>query len=185
MKMKVLVLIFAMIVCAVHSQEMRMPQMQKMQSMMMKNMENDALLRMINELEITDEQMPQFISKFREMANLFRQQRENRDKIIEQLQKLISGQESDEKIGAKIAELERYSDRAYDDFKKFRNDMKTILKPEQQIKFFLMVDDIKNMLLSSPKMPAMSFQMMQMPLQGLQGQPPGPIPPLPPAMPNK
>lgn len=162
MKTKVLSLIFLLFVCSLYCQEMPVPQMQKM---MTRGMENEALLRLINELEITDQQLPQFISKFREMADLFRHQRENRDKIIQQLERLISGKESDEKIENKISELENYCDRAYEDFKKFRNDMKVILNPQQQAKFILIIDDIRNMLMNFQAVPGMQFQRIQPAIQ--------------------
>lgn len=163
MKIKLLCLVIISGFCTLYCQEMRMPQMQHMQKKMIRNMENDALLRMINELEITDEQMPSFILKFREMAEMFRQQKEDRDKIIDELRRMISKQEPKEKIESKITELEKYYDRMYEDFKKFRSDIKKILTPEQMMNFLLMVDDIKNMLVSSPGMPGMPLRMMETP----------------------
>lgn len=120
---------------------------------MMKVIENEALLKMITELEITDEQMPKFISKFREMTDLLRQQKENREKIIDHLRRMISSQELNEKIEEKISDLEKYSDSMYDQFKKFR-------------------DDIKNMLSGSPIMPAMPYQTMQSPIKEFKRQMP-------------
>ena len=154
-----MVFILTIIVCVAYSQEMGMPGMQKM----MKNVENNALIRMINELEITDEQMPGFISKFREMANLFRQQNENRNRLAEQLQKMVSGNSSDEKIQEKISEFEKYSDKMYEEFKKFRDDMKKVLTPRQQVRFLLIVDSIRNMLTDVQGIPTMPFKMMQGP----------------------
>ncbi|MGC8805330.1 MAG: hypothetical protein ACP5QD_05295, partial [Candidatus Ratteibacteria bacterium] len=80
-----------LIVCTGFAQELRMPQqLQRMQ----KDRENDILVRMINELEIADEQMPQFISKFREMAEFIRQQRESREKIVTELRRMLETQTS-------------------------------------------------------------------------------------------
>jgi len=177
MKIRLMVFILTIMVCVAYSQEMGIPGMQKM----MKNMENNALIRMINELEITDEQMPGFISKFREMADLFRQQSENRNRIAEQLQEMVSGNNSNEKIQEKISEFEKYSDKMYEEFKKFRDDMKKVLTPQQQVKFLLIIDSIRDMFTGSQGMPTMPFQMMQWP----QMQPINQGFPMRPAMPNR
>ncbi|MCM8763985.1 MAG: hypothetical protein NC830_01265 [Candidatus Omnitrophica bacterium] len=167
-----LLIVFA---CSGYCQEIEVP-MQRMQpqQQIQKNIENDTLVRMLNELEITDEQMPVFIKKFREMVDLIRQQKEHRDRIAEQLRKMISSRDSGEKLEEKIVEFEKFSDRAHDDFRKFCDDMKKILKPEQQVKFLLMADDIRNILSGSQGMPAMRFQMIQTPIEKFQPQPPEP-----------
>jgi len=114
--------------------------------MMMKNMENEILVRMINELEITDEQLPVFISKFREMAQAIRQQKETQSRIAEEIRSLIDREASPSTtIEEKISEFEKTIDKNYENMKNFRQDLKKILTSRQQAKFVLFFGDINNL----------------------------------------
>ncbi len=48
--------------------------------------------------------------------------------------------------------------------------MKKILRPDQQIKFLLMFDEIKNMLSLHPEMPVAPFQESQRPARRIQSK---------------
>ncbi|HOK80648.1 MAG TPA: hypothetical protein PK303_09340 [bacterium] len=180
--MKKLLVIFVtlLIVYQGYSQELRMPQqLQRMQ----KDRENDILVRMINELEITDEQMPQFISQFREMAELVRKQRESREKIVAELRKMLDTQVSIKNIDEKTAELEKINQTNFENLQKLKKDMLKILIPEQQIKLLMIFEDIVEALSNTVRIPpapmvqelAPAMQRSPQPLPGQVPIPPGKI----------
>ncbi len=167
MKFKIIIITVAIIFLPLYCQEI--PPVWQPQDTM-RYIENDALLRMINDIEITDSQMPEFISKFRQMAMILKGQRENRARLIEVLQESSFAEESAGRIISKIDEFERSQESIDVELKKIRNDMKKILKPDQQIKFLLMFDEIKNMLSLHPEMPVAPFQESQRPARRIQSK---------------
>ncbi|MCM8814577.1 MAG: hypothetical protein NC931_01125 [Candidatus Omnitrophica bacterium] len=108
-----------------------------------KNIENELLVRLINEMEIKDSQMPEFISKFRQtkeevIGGIFRQTEEDL---------------TAKKVEEKISHLDKLSLQLNDGIKKIRNDIMKSLSPGKQIKFTLMMDDILLQLLKTPPVP--------------------------------
>ncbi|MCM8758195.1 MAG: hypothetical protein NC906_00260 [Candidatus Omnitrophica bacterium] len=149
-------------ICSGHCQDIKIPPIppQPIQQIQ-KNLENDVLVRMINELEITDEQMPEFISKFRGMANVIRKQREAKDKLIRDILPKIENEPLPKNLEEKIVEFDRVSQQTNETLMKIRDDIRKFLTPKQQIKLILMMDDIIERLLKQ------SFAPNQMQIQPL------------------
>ncbi|MGB9641951.1 MAG: hypothetical protein ACP5JO_01335 [Candidatus Ratteibacteria bacterium] len=163
-----------LIVCTGFAQELRMPQqLQRMQ----KDRENDILVRMINELEIADEQMPQFISKFREMAEFIRQQRESREKIVTELRRMLETQTSLKNIDEKTAEIEKIYQTNFENLQKLKKDILKLLTPEQQIKLLMIFEDIAEALSNTARIPPAPMVQEVAPAMQRSAQPlPTPLP---------
>ncbi|MCX7704959.1 MAG: hypothetical protein N2115_01710 [bacterium] len=151
-----------------YCQEMKVPlqQMQPQQiQQIRRNFENDILVRMINDLEISDDQMPDFISRFREMSNVIRKQKEAKEKLMRELLPMLETENVAKNIEEKIAEFDKSSQQTNETVKKIRDDIRKILTPKQQIKLVVMMDDIIEQMLRQPMVAAP--QVRPQPLQPL------------------
>ena len=117
--------------------------MQFPQKLWEKNIENELLVRLINEMEIKDSQMPEFISKFRQ----------TKEEVIGGIFRQTEEEIAAKKVEEKIAYLDKLSLQLNDGIKKIRNDIMKSLSPGKQIKFTLMMDDILLQLLKTPPVP--------------------------------
>ncbi|MCM8821730.1 MAG: hypothetical protein NC831_02810 [Candidatus Omnitrophica bacterium] len=117
--------------------------MQFPQKLWEKSLENELLVRLINEMEIKDSQMPEFISKFRQ----------TKEEVIGGIFRQTEEEIAAKKVEEKIAYLDKLSLQLNDGIKKIRNDIMKSLSPGKQIKLALMMDDILLQLLKTPPVP--------------------------------
>ncbi|MCM8825232.1 MAG: hypothetical protein NC937_03660, partial [Candidatus Omnitrophica bacterium] len=93
--------------------------MQFPQKLWEKNIENELLVRLINEMEIKDSQMPEFISKFRQ----------TKEEVIGGIFRQTEEEIAAKKVEEKIAYLDKLSLQLNDGIKKIRNDIMKSLSP--------------------------------------------------------
>ncbi len=141
MKRKILIFGIFGFLCFAYCQEIRIPPKVQHQQFQ-RNIENDLLVRMINEIEITDDQMPEFISKFREISQLIKKHRETREKFDVEIRHMIEGQESIRNIDEKIIHLDKLYQQLNENIRKIRDDIRKSLNPKQQVKLVLMLYDM-------------------------------------------
>ncbi|MCM8765091.1 MAG: hypothetical protein NC830_07020 [Candidatus Omnitrophica bacterium] len=148
MKMNIAAMAVFLFAFVAYSQEIHIPQ-QKLQ----KNLENEVLVRLINDIEIKDNQMPEFISRFRQICELIQKYKQTKEEVIGGIPQQNEEEITTKKIGGKIEHLDKLSQQINDDIKKIRNEMMKFLSPKQQIKLALMMDDIMQQLLKMPPLP--------------------------------
>lgn len=168
MQKGILIIGVAGFICLGYCQEMKVlpsqTQPQPIQQLQ-KKLENDTLVRMINEIEITDEQMPAFISKFREMANVIKKQKEAKEKLMMDTAPIIENDQAPKNIEEKIAEFDKTYQHTNETLLKIREDMRKFLNLKQQIKLILMMDEIIEQLLKQPVTPLPQLRHQSSPVQ--------------------
>ena len=109
----------------------------------MKMMETVIYWRMVDGLNLTEDQTARFTPKFREIRDCLKQQKEYRMKVTADLKDLLKKEKTPEKeIEAKINDLEKHQDEAIEKMQKLRADMRKILTPEQQAKFVIAQENV-------------------------------------------
>ncbi|GEM_PF-5865243 len=94
--------------------------------------------RLIDEMNLSEQQQSSFLAKFKESRQIMKQQRQRRKEILEQLAELLKEKNTNTRlIEAKLAEMERAQEQAHERLKQIREEMKEILTPEQRARYLL------------------------------------------------
>lgn len=102
-----------------------------------KMFETMLVWRLVDELQLSEEQMPKFLAKFQEERKLGREQGEKRKQILAELGELVAKDAPAKDLTAKLAALEKSETEFQDKLKKITTEIKSILTPQQQAKYVL------------------------------------------------
>lgn len=95
-----------------------------------------ALMQAQDQLKISDEQFPQFLSRFKALQDVRRRALQERTRIVQELRQLVNAQQPDEaQIKDRLKALADVEARAADDLRKAQEAIDQVLDVRQQAKF--------------------------------------------------
>jgi len=95
-----------------------------------------ALMQAQEQLKITDEQFPQFLSRFKVLQDTRRKALQDRTRLIQELRQLVNAPQPDEaQMKEKLKALADVDARADEDIKKAQDAVDQVLDVRQQAKF--------------------------------------------------
>lgn len=114
-----------------------------------KMFETMLVWRIVDELQLSEEQMAKFMVKFREDRDLMKEQRTKKKKMLDELKELVEKKAPAKDLNAKLDGLEKLQAESLDKLKKITADMRKILTPEQQAKFVLAKEKVEQDMMKS------------------------------------
>lgn len=95
-----------------------------------------ALMQAQEQLKISDEQFPQFLSRFKAMQDVRRRALQERGRLVQELRQLVNAPQPDEaQMKEHIKALADLETRSADDLKKAQDAIDQVLDVRQQAKF--------------------------------------------------
>lgn len=95
-----------------------------------------ALMQAQDQLKISDEQFPQFLSRFKALQDVRRRALQERGRLIQELRQLVNSPQPDEaQMKERLKALADLEARTADDLKKAQDAIDQVLDVRQQAKF--------------------------------------------------
>ncbi len=94
--------------------------------------------RLVEEMNLSEQQLASFLTKFKESREIMRAQRQRKKEILQQLAELLKEKNvSSRQIEARLEEIDRLQEETHQRLKQVREEIKNILTPEQRARFLL------------------------------------------------